>query len=110
MHKSFTIIELLVVIAIIGLLASVVLVSMSGVREKARIANALEFSQSVDFALGAYAVGWWDFDEGSGAMAGDKSEYSNNGTINGAVYTVDTLLAIDQKEIEVMMIVLVVAA
>lgn len=34
--KSFTLIELLVVIAIIGLLSSIVLVSMNGVKERAR--------------------------------------------------------------------------
>ena len=39
-NKGFTLIELLVVIAVIGLLSSIVLVSMKGVREKARIAKA----------------------------------------------------------------------
>ena len=29
-------------------------------------------------------VGLWHFDEGSGTTAGDSSEYSNNGAINGA--------------------------
>lgn len=55
-QKAFTLIELLVVIAVIGLLASIVLVSLQGTRDKARVARGLSFSQSLWHALGAYTV------------------------------------------------------
>jgi len=80
-NKSFSLIELLVVIAIIGLLASIILVSLKGVREKAEIAKGLEFSQSIQHALGADAVGIWSFDEDSGSTANDNSGYGNSGTL-----------------------------
>lgn len=82
---GFTLIELLVVIAIIGLLSSVVLVSMKGVRGKASVAKGLEFSQSVQNVLGAYAVGWWSFETiEAGNQVLDSSGYDNHGTVNGA--------------------------
>lgn len=90
-EKGFTLIELLVVIAVIGLLASIVLVSLRGVREKAKITKVLEFSGQINRALGADAVGVWDLDEGNGLVASDRSGYSNKGTIkNGAFFTDDT--------------------
>jgi prepilin-type N-terminal cleavage/methylation domain-containing protein len=88
--NSFTVIELLVVIAIIGVLASFVLVSLSGTRDRAQIVKTLLYSNQVYHSLGADAVGYWKFDEGSGTTAIDSSGYNNNGTIIGAAYTTET--------------------
>lgn len=53
-NRGFTLIELLVVIAIIGLLSSIVLVSMGGVRAKARDARRASDLRQISTALELY--------------------------------------------------------
>ena len=60
--RGFTLIELLLVISVIALLAAMVFNSLRGVRESARISNALSFQHQIHSLLGADLVGWWNFD------------------------------------------------
>ncbi len=53
-NKGFTLIELLLVIAIIGILSSVILVSLNSARKKARDARRLAEIKSVESALDVY--------------------------------------------------------
>ncbi|MBI4120854.1 MAG: type II secretion system protein [Parcubacteria group bacterium] len=53
-HKGFTILELLVVLAVIGMLMSVVIVSMTGIKEKGRDATRLQHLQATQNALNLY--------------------------------------------------------
>ncbi len=55
-NRGFTLIELLVVIAIIGLLASIVIASLSTVQAKARDTRRMEDIGSLQKALALYAT------------------------------------------------------
>ena len=88
--KAFTVIELLLVIAIIGLISSIVFVSLKSARKRAQITKALQWSTSLNHLLGAEAAGIWNFDGGSGNTASDLSGYHNDGTIYGASWTKET--------------------
>lgn len=87
MSKGFTIIELLVVIAIIGLLSTVVLVSVGGLRDQATIAGGQKLDTQLRRVL--EAKGAWGFDNQNGQ---DGSGYGNTGTIyGGAGWSSDTV-------------------
>jgi len=66
--KGFTLIELLIVIAIIGILASIVLVSLNGARQKAQYSKALTEMKGIEKALQVTLLDegvdeWWDEDD-----------------------------------------------
>lgn len=63
MRRAFTIIELLVVMAIIGLLASIVLVSTQGAKERGKVGKSMAFAGNIQRSLGAYLVASYDFNK-----------------------------------------------
>ena len=81
--KSFTLIELLVVIVIIGILAGVIIVSVSSSINKANFAKAQSFSNTVQNELLGDLISEWTFDIASNP--GEDTWGNNNGTVYGGV-------------------------
>jgi prepilin-type N-terminal cleavage/methylation domain-containing protein len=82
LKQAFTLIELLVVIAIIGILSGLIVVSMSGVTQKANIAKAQVFSNSLRNSLMANLVSEWKFNDLSSAIDGTSIIDSWSGANN----------------------------
>ncbi len=76
--RGFTLIELLVVISIIGMLASVVLASLSSARAKGVVAAAQTFDTNVYHAFGANAYAIFNFDDG---QVNPPTDTSGNGIV-----------------------------
>jgi prepilin-type N-terminal cleavage/methylation domain-containing protein len=93
-NRAFTLLELLVVITIIGILSSIVIVSMSGSTDSATIAKGKAYAQQVHALLGSNAVGVWNFDEeventcSGGEDVCDVSGYGNHGIFSGDTHYV----------------------
>ncbi|MFA5072191.1 MAG: LamG-like jellyroll fold domain-containing protein [Candidatus Pacearchaeota archaeon] len=88
--QAFTLIELLVVIAIIGILSGLIVVSMGGVTQKATIAKAQVFSNSLRNSLLLNLVSEWKFDELTTASNGTVIQDSWNG-MTGTLVTDNTI-------------------
>mgnify|MGYP001393132972 CR=1 FL=1 len=87
-NKGFTLLELLIVVAIVGVLAGVTVISFPLYAKKARLSNAIKFSDNLRGSLQQDMIAWWSFDETSGSVAKDSWWNQLNGTTTGATRVV----------------------
>ena len=78
--KAFTLIELLIVIAIIGILASIVLVSLNSARGKARDAKRLSELNGLTIALELYFSNNNSYPSTGNEWWGNCSSFGSHGT------------------------------
>ena len=78
--KGFTLIELLVVVAIIGILATVIISSLSSARERARDAKRLSDVKTIQTALEIYYLDNGRYPNSSGLANGIPNSDPHNAT------------------------------
>ena len=96
--QGFTLIELLVVIAIVGILSGLIIATMSGSTESARIAKLKVYSNSVRDTLGANLVSEWKLDENNNPSANKTPDSwgANTGTLgDGSTTTTFPTLSLE---------------
>ncbi|MFA5013099.1 MAG: LamG-like jellyroll fold domain-containing protein [Candidatus Paceibacterota bacterium] len=85
--NAFTLIELLVVIAIIGILSALIIIGMSSTTQKASVAKAQVFANSLRNSLMSDMVSEWKLDDGTGNSTTKDSwasTFTNTGTLGTA--------------------------
>lgn len=93
-QTGFTIVELLIVIVVIAILAAITVVAYNGIQERARMSAAQSYAAQIGRSPDILnAIGYYDFEQGSGVSVPDRSEKANAGTIAAggtATYSTDT--------------------
>ena len=96
-RTAFTLIELLVVIVIIGILSSLILVSIGNVNNKVNIARGQAFADSSKNYLGSHLVSDWKLDGNAadkwgvnnGSIVGSATILSGNDCVQGSCINFD---------------------